>query len=828
MCGWGVKNKAQAFTCFWGNTCSVSTRNRKMKELATNLLPDQIKVLSSCKALVLVYDNFQRGQHLLYQRGGHSSTFLSGTHQLAAKVNEFENQTWDNDDGKVAMTYVNQVKPSPSGMPRWEDIDITSPEALSAEFVLYDQMVGDPEPDFSGKRVESYCRMAYVASIIGYIWSSFAAANVCPGAGPFDSEKIDKMHKLVRSPALAGLLEGAKHFQEKCVETWNPGSLLTTMTMMLGFLGLKEESAKECGSITLDQLYRMGILVEKDDGTWELASNWKERRAYLFGDAKTVENIAKFVRDLSSRPLSYDEQSHQADIFLDAMSVVMQLPGDWHAGLAMLQAIYSLFYRGFLEPFKAALKWQRVTNDVRGCYFQASRLAGFVADELMRALMYEFASGFEEFDPTVHGEDPSAFVCKFVLEFIEFLRELKSSPDEWRRACALFLLMYIDFRNFVNSYRIGDSVTILRGYENFAPVWQKLGQSKYVERHFHQQDQLFRDFPYSRYMESMMNRCVRSYPRELGKRMVAWDEFLELKNKAFSEFPMVRTLMSLVRLGDFLGPIDRCKQFLSRFYVIGKEDKGKQINRSSTEPSMILEKKLIFEAFVKLNTVIHRSGRKFVNSLVWDIKSKLKTTITRKKLEASKKDSGDHSYNRLFSSISQILPSARAATADNLASVDDVAPVAASAGENADGGADEGTEEGTEAEEEEPDEDAEMAAFREDLALWDWEAGVDERESPTDKKGFHKLHKYILHDLWTEGSTHFETLKLGEVRTAEKERAKRMRKVHHEILSSVRRMQADAGTISSEATPEISMQPFRRFLASMRKESGLTNVLANE
>ena len=69
---------------------------------------------------------------------------------------------------------------------------------------------------------------------------------------------------------------------------------------------------------------------------------------------------------------------------LQALEAVIELPGDWHAGLSMLQSIYSLYYVGFLNQIQSLLGWKRINQDVRGCYYQASRLVIFVHDELMR------------------------------------------------------------------------------------------------------------------------------------------------------------------------------------------------------------------------------------------------------------------------------------------------------------------------------------------------------------------------------------------------------------------------------------------------------------
>ena len=65
------------------------------------------------------------------------------------------------------------------------------------------------------------------------------------------------------------------------------------------------------------------------------------------GDVKTVDNVYKIAEDLSSRMLSMKESSQQAEVFAKALKNVMAIPGDWHAGLNMLQSIMNVFGMDF-------------------------------------------------------------------------------------------------------------------------------------------------------------------------------------------------------------------------------------------------------------------------------------------------------------------------------------------------------------------------------------------------------------------------------------------------------------------------------------------------
>ena len=78
--------------------------------------------------------------------------------------------------------------------------------------------------------------------------------------------------------------------------------------------------------------------------------------------------------------------------FLKALTVVQEVPGDWHTSLHMLASIYNLYDHCFLEEFQGLLHWKNINKDVRSCYFQASRLVTFVHDELRRFFIHQFVS----------------------------------------------------------------------------------------------------------------------------------------------------------------------------------------------------------------------------------------------------------------------------------------------------------------------------------------------------------------------------------------------------------------------------------------------------
>ena len=89
----------------------------------------------------------------------------------------------------------------------------------------------------------------------------------------------------------------------------------------------------------------------------------------MAGDAKSLKNCLAWVRRVERRTMSIDQCSMMAETFLDAFSVVMLIPGDWHAGLAMLQSISTLFWSIIIYPFIILLDLKRIYPEARKDYF---------------------------------------------------------------------------------------------------------------------------------------------------------------------------------------------------------------------------------------------------------------------------------------------------------------------------------------------------------------------------------------------------------------------------------------------------------------------------
>jgi hypothetical protein len=197
--------------------------------------------------------------------------------------------------------------------------------------------------------------------------------------GIVDANHIAKFNNYCSSKDSRDFFSAVYNFQRQAVLDWNQTTDCVTMSFNMGFVGIHEDSAAGAGSVVLYMLLKFGVLKYNKNKTWELAENVRTRRLYSFGDRKSNENCLAFLSKLNHRPLPFGESSMQAEVFPESFRNIMFLPGDWHTGMNMLQAIYRVFWVDILNLMKTFIGWKRISQDVRGCYFQAARLTCYIA-----------------------------------------------------------------------------------------------------------------------------------------------------------------------------------------------------------------------------------------------------------------------------------------------------------------------------------------------------------------------------------------------------------------------------------------------------------------
>jgi hypothetical protein len=448
--GWGMGKLAASVDSYFGVEVSDSTYATRIGKWTKDFRRTVVGYFKQFKSLVLAYDNCQEGIQLTHQRGGKSSRFKKATSRIARMVTRFLDYSYNN-IAHCDITYINQVTihvhsiivipvplchltslsflnivsiflqiiPSPVGMPCFEDINVSRVDCL----LMNSNVSCDNAPEMSGSRVKAYMDLLLSADVMKTIDHCVAkdvvASHIPPVLNQPYRHEICAMTKKQRSHLLAK----AKKFQQKSVELWNPQINEASKLLILNVTPIDEGDAKGAGTVVLQLLIEAGVLIQMSNGSWNLADDYTERLVYIFGDCKSNDNFLNFVRNIQKRKLSHDETQAQAEIFLKALSCVIEGPGDWHAGQAMLQALFTLFYGGLLQPMQVRLGWKRIGDQVKDCYYGASRLLHFVLTEVERLfmdmLLMELGATFLD----VHGENDMLATYTIACEFEKLMRK---------------------------------------------------------------------------------------------------------------------------------------------------------------------------------------------------------------------------------------------------------------------------------------------------------------------------------------------------------------------------------------------------------------------
>ena len=137
--------------------------------------------------VLIYYDNFQRGLSLDNQRGGQSSAYFRGTHQVAHEIIPFEDDTFD--AMYVPVTYLDQALPSPWGMSAYEGFDQSKPANF---FFNWNDAETMSTPNFSASGWKAILiKWLKLANILVVFKKSFPAC----ASGNVDEEGVDPFER---------------------------------------------------------------------------------------------------------------------------------------------------------------------------------------------------------------------------------------------------------------------------------------------------------------------------------------------------------------------------------------------------------------------------------------------------------------------------------------------------------------------------------------------------------------------------------------------------------------------------------------------------------
>ena len=664
--GWGVGRTALDAIHFWGLSCSARSRERLVGKLTENLTERRTQYLSKRASIAFTIDNYEERCILRFDRGGHGSAQFSGTHEIACGINEYVDKTFNGLFVEVSYT-TDQDYISPVLMPAFEQ----SRPVSAAHFFM-----GGPsapvippsnEPDTTGDRVRHCCTSVIQSRMVGEfhrVFGHFDLSRKEINDLQHQSNNVFHLYQFVETCSMDGpqmLFNKCGKWQDEIVRIWDILGKNPAEINYMGVQPVSEASAHGCGGLALDLCRKFGLIVQDSEGKWVKSDEFERKRALIFGDVKTCDNIDLILNRVRDREPNTVVSEEGAAVIEAALEKLVVIPGDWHAGLCMLQSIFDIYWEGFLQPFSRVNKTSRVSKDVSQNYYTSSKLVLYVRESLIANMMHGFVSSAlvvlrAEFNAGEQDLSDENFVCFVASAFQTYLSCLHESDDTWLRMCAMFLHLTDDFFRFVASYRCGDSIGIEVGYQNFLPVWRSLGHTRYLERHWRQLEVLFGGLIFHELEELRRNRTERRYLYGTGKGELAKDESLELANRFLAQFPRARTFQGFADQALNVGIAIKCKRLVTALFKFNSKDsETSEVYRSSYSPKCANERRRIYEVFMLLSTSTHHPGRTFSKNYITGAIPLLTTPLADPKIEGKINDSTTDDCYGFLSSVGQVV-----------------------------------------------------------------------------------------------------------------------------------------------------------------------------
>ena len=301
---WGVGGSALNAIKTFGITCSSQTRNRAVSVLCDKLVARQTLLFSRELAIIFVIDNYGQTVKLLHQRGDHSATRLSGTNEMAVKVNPYSDTQYDHIKCDVEFV-VDQNYPSPALM---ADYEKDAERGISDATFYHQHSTRGPAPNgpcSDGSRVRAYIDRRDDSIWIYEMGIAFGDERATPidELPPLiNRNNVREFREIRNEEEVQFVISQAGKMQLRSRQIWNPFGDCVTLTNYMGLVAMDEDTTNQNGSLGLDIAAKCGLLVKTNDGKWEIEAYPNARRVYFVGDAKTADLFEKCLYNLVNNP----------------------------------------------------------------------------------------------------------------------------------------------------------------------------------------------------------------------------------------------------------------------------------------------------------------------------------------------------------------------------------------------------------------------------------------------------------------------------------------------------------------------------------------------
>ena len=278
----------------------------------------------------------------------------------------------------------------------------------------------------------------------------------------------------------------------------------------------------------------LGFIEKLPNGEYKMASSALSRTVFQMGDVLTVQKWYQ-LSFLILKKMTHIGHEDYVEVLLSAYNCFVKVQDYLHENIHRVQAIFRLFYGGFIQVIQALLGKTKIRYDpTKGSWEKHETILEeiYYALERLRMELYLKQVGnklIEEFE----GESVIELFWELQSSFKDFCIELESAKCQLTKMTALFMKYTSDWLICHRSVPVGDwAVNEVFGCK-WISFWASTGKHAYLKETKRRNEALY-SLPWDLLEYHRVSRFVRASD---GSRCTSYDDFCEKHNSYAKQCP---------------------------------------------------------------------------------------------------------------------------------------------------------------------------------------------------------------------------------------------------------------------------------------------------
>jgi hypothetical protein len=329
-------------------------------------------------------------------------------------------------------------------------------------------------------------------------------------------------------------LDSIKKFQSRVIKHVNPTARDRDLFIHFPLYKRDETSNEGMTMVSATVHENCGLIRKSGNDDFVLQENATHRKVFMHGDGLTVSNYKRLEYKVARRSTEIGREDY-VSTHLTALRRVMMQKGLFHELMHHAEAIYKLYYGGFLQAMQAHNAVKKVTGEPSKNHYQQHDKFLDLCKTSCSRLQYRMCILNISLDnlSMKESETQRQYLLQLETHAKNFVTLYQQSPHEPSRVASLFVKQDECYQRQRGAMRKCDSWLAEKEACELVIIWKACGKTTYYRQqceyieHYYSPDFLIEDREFMR----RNGFCVLS-DRERG---TAFDECCELYNADIKE-----------------------------------------------------------------------------------------------------------------------------------------------------------------------------------------------------------------------------------------------------------------------------------------------------